>query len=472
MQKGIIARLSLLHRRTSRTYMALLFAMMVASTAHAQTSIVPTGDGTAGNPYQIGELGHLVWMGNNVGSSSGKYYVVQNDIDATATAGWSTGYGPVVGSFFMGIFDGNGKIIHNLTMGLFASVGNIGVVKNLGLEGGTVTRSSYSLAMDNYGTVSGCHATCNVTGPGMYAGGLVGDNEGTMRGCYATGSVTMNAIAAGGLLGANSSAATVSGCYASGTVTGSDCVGGLVGWNQGPISGCSASGIVAGRTYIGGLVGRNDNRVMQCYARGSVSGSSYVGGLVGLNFGNNSMASECYATGAVTGNNGGGLVGHNSGTVGTSYWDTQNSGQSTSAGGTGKTTAQMKQQTTFAGWDFTYVWHISENVSYPVLRDLCFTWDFGCQDLGEGWYWLSWFGYFAESGNGWIYHLQHSWMYCVGTNQSSLWLYDLSLGWLWTGSTTYPYLYSSNDGAWLWYEVGSTNPRWFCNLKTSKWESH
>ena len=93
-------------------------------------------------------------------------------------------------------------------------------------------------------------------------------------------------------------------------------------------------------------------------------------------------------------------------------------------------------------------------------------------DLGNGWYWSSWFGYFNASHDPWIFHLQHGWMYCIGTDPSSLWLYDLSMGWLWTGSTTYSYLYSSSDNAWLWYEVGTASPRWFYNFKTAQWEHH
>jgi hypothetical protein len=55
------------------------------------------------------------------------------------------------------------------------------------------------------------------------------------------------------------------------------------------------------------------------------------------------------------------------GTVSNSYWDMQTSGQSTSAGGAGKTTAEMKQQATFVGWDFTDIWGIEENVTYPFF---------------------------------------------------------------------------------------------------------
>jgi hypothetical protein len=83
----------------------------------------------------------------------------------------------------------------------------------------------------------------------------------------------------------------------------------------------------------------------------------------------------------VTGNSTvGGLVGYSDGTVSNSFWDTETSGQGTSAGGTGENTTQMKDITTFSGatWDIVavanpstrdtdYVWNIVNNVTYPFL---------------------------------------------------------------------------------------------------------
>jgi hypothetical protein len=77
-----------------------------------------------------------------------------------------------------------------------------------------------------------------------------------------------------------------------------------------------------------------------------------------------------YSTGHVTGSSdAGGLIGYkNGGTVTHSYWDIETSGQSSSAGGEGKPTAEMKQQATFVDWDFTNVWAIIEDETYPFLR--------------------------------------------------------------------------------------------------------
>ena len=77
-----------------------------------------------------------------------------------------------------------------------------------------------------------------------------------------------------------------------------------------------------------------------------------------------------YSTGTVTGYGAGGglLGGHDEGYIMSSFWDIQTSGQTNSAGGTGKTTAEMKQQSTFEGWDFINVWDIGEGQTYPFLR--------------------------------------------------------------------------------------------------------
>jgi hypothetical protein len=82
---------------------------------------------------------------------------------------------------------------------------------------------------------------------------------------------------------------------------------------------------------VGGLVGLSEvtGIVNGCYSSGSVSGNREVGGLAG-----------------------GGLGGW--GPITNSFWDVETSGQAESAGGEGKTTAEMQMANTFlnAGWDF------------------------------------------------------------------------------------------------------------------------
>ena len=147
-------------------------------------------------------------------------------------------------------------------------------------------------------------------------------------------------------------------------------VSGLVGRSFGTVLKCSVTGSVTGSLAIGGLVGENYGLVEECYADVQVSGSGMVGGLIG-DLGTGSTVKNSYSTGQVLSGatSTGGLVGTNSyGTVTGSYYDRETSGQSDTGKGVPLTTAQMKQQVSYVGWDFTVVWQITENASYPQLR--------------------------------------------------------------------------------------------------------
>ncbi len=94
-----------------------------------------------------------------------------------------------------------------------------------------------------------------------------------------------------------------------------------------------------------------------------------------------------YSTSSVRGSeNVGGLVGYTTqgqgrrgplGSATASFWDVETSGQTTSDGGTGKTTTEMQTSSTFlnVGWDFADetangpndIWKISEGLDYPRL---------------------------------------------------------------------------------------------------------
>jgi hypothetical protein len=67
----------------------------------------------------------------------------------------------------------------------------------------------------------------------------------------------------------------------------------------------------------------------------------------------------------------------NAGSVTSSYWDTQTSGQLNSAGGAGLTTAQLKAALPLG---FTpAVWGIIPKVTYPYLKSLSL-----CEQTGQG----------------------------------------------------------------------------------------
>ena len=290
-----------------------------------------------------------------------------------------------------GEFDGNCYKISNLSfnfdfvynVGLFGYLASGGNVTDLAAENVNITGDESVGGLVGYseGTVSNSSSTGSVTGEG-FVGGLVGYvwYSSTVSNSHFTGTVTGDCNV-GGLVGQNGG--TISNSYSSGTVSGINwAVGGLVGRNLdlGTVSNSYSTASVASDNNVGGLVGENAGTVSNSYSSGDVTGNSVVGGLVGQSWG---TVSNCYATGSVSGSSDvGGLVGYNSydATVSNSFWDTQTSGQPTSDGGTGKTTAQMKNIATFSavGWNViavadpgtrnpSYIWNIVNNVTYPFL---------------------------------------------------------------------------------------------------------
>ena len=203
---------------------------------------------------------------------------------------------------YIAVFEGNNHTISNLYInrtttsyiGLFGTLGSSGEVRHLGIEGGSVTGgTSYvgSLVGRNYGTISMCYATGNVTGI-RSTGGLVGQNEGTISACYATGTAT-GTLSVGGLVGTQNSQGTISACYATGTATAyGGNAGGFMGDNYGSIIACYATGVVTATgtdRYAGGLVAENEGTIRACYATGAATatgtGSTTAGGLVGYSDG-------------------------------------------------------------------------------------------------------------------------------------------------------------------------------------------
>jgi hypothetical protein len=95
----------------------------------------------------------------------------------------------------------------------------------------------------------------------------------------------------------------------------------------------------------------------------------------------------------------------------------------------------------------------------------------GASDAGNGWKYLSWFGYFSDTYPPWIYHLQHGWLYPVGETSDSIWLYSLGdQDWFWTSRTVQPWFFEYSSGCWLYYLRNSSNPRWFFSWCSQQWE--
>jgi hypothetical protein len=394
----------------------------------SQNRFSGSGSGTPSDPYVITNVKQLQEMKYDLKA----HYVLGNDIDASETKNWNSGQGfePIgdKDNPFTGSFDGRGHKIYNLYInttrsyvGLFGYVGKQGIIKNVGLENVKISstgRDVGGLIGWNSGIVSNSYSTGSVNGE-WHVGGLVGYNVGTISNSYSTGAVKGN-ILIGGLVGSNDRGGIVSNSYSTGSVNGTWRVGGLIGHNAEEVLNSYSIASVGGKQdEIGGLIGVNSGKVSNSYSTGSVNGLSSIGGLIGYNtkegtvsncFSTSSVSGKyvkiggligsnhgkvfnCYSIGTVKGYAGvGGLIGHNEGSVSNSFWDIQTSGHIYSAGGTGKTTEEMKNVQTYTNvawskglespWDFVgdpyddkgneNIWDIAPNVNngYPYLTIL------------------------------------------------------------------------------------------------------
>jgi hypothetical protein len=164
-------------------------------------------------------------------------------------------------------------------------------------------------------------------------------------------------------------------------VVGHTYVGGIAGdFGDSSLFDSSVEGSVTGNKGVGVLVGYNDfSNLSDSYAKGQTitkpSSIESFGGLVGYSTGNSlNSITRTYSTVEVgTGSLSGGLIGKKEGAVPvtSSYWDKETSGQPTSNGGVGKTTAEMLRKETYQGWDFKGsgtadpTWGMIEGATYP-----------------------------------------------------------------------------------------------------------
>lgn len=310
----------------------------------------------------------------NAGNEAlGYNYALMSDINASGVNNYEAiGTGSNTG--FTGTFDGRGNRIIGLTVdtvngqnianaGIFSTVGEGGVVKDLNIYSGTFTGS------DNAGAVAGVNNgriegivtfgnTVTVTGDDGNAGGIVGINnaingkivtneDGTIIlepvdknkpvtgiiDVESTGSViagNTNAIA-GGLVGTNNG--TLGNSYSNSAVTANAGtaagLGGVVGVNteKGNVQYVDSLGVTNGgatnSSNIGGIIGTNNGNMYSGYNESIVSGKDNVGGIIGENSTGGTVTNIVNAT-SVTGENEsadnvsqyvGGLVGSNSGSV-------------------------------------------------------------------------------------------------------------------------------------------------------------
>ncbi|WP_195283376.1 hypothetical protein [Harryflintia acetispora] len=288
------------------------------------------GDGSAQNPYRVCSPAQLQHLNHEAHRTGGQSFLQTGDLDLSSYGDWT----PIGGngySAFDGTYDGGGHVIRN--MKISGSKEDAGL---FGLAAGTIQ----NLGVD---------ASCQIDTLGIRAGGLAAqipqNGSLTVRSCYSAASVRVtaasNSVIMGGLVGhAPNVSLDMAGCYFSGSLT-------------------AASGPYR---YAGGLVGyppHSTLQIRQCYSDGTLSiGSGTIWRGVGALFG--------YVlgtgTGGLTSNYWQSGKGANA-TIG-SYGDV---GPASNAGGTALSTAQMAQQSSFSGFDFTNIWWWDSTANRPRL---------------------------------------------------------------------------------------------------------
>jgi len=337
---------------------------------------------------EIDSVEELQQIGHDPGYPLHWHYRLAGDVDAGSTATWNAGAGfDPIGTTkhpFTGVFDGQGFGVGDLRINRpsESDTGLFGV-----LRGGTVrllrVENASVVGLDEAGIVAGtCRdstllriSTSGSISGDYQCGGIIGvaKTNTVIDRCESGAAVVANSGAAGGVAG-NIGYSQMKFCSATGDVSGDTWIaGGLVGeLVDSDLESCFAMGNVRGLNgTAGGLVGDGwwyytQPAIRNSYACGSVSGDYLAGGLCGYFDG---IIDSCYAAGPVSeASYSGGLVGNFHGVISNSYWDVETTGKIGSAGGSGKTTAEMMQQGTFEGWDFAGTWGIRESVTYPYLR--------------------------------------------------------------------------------------------------------
>jgi len=283
---------------------------------------------TANELAGLAQIVNGTWGGKPAKDSfNGKTVKLTKSINLSGYDNWI----PVGGArenSFSGTFNGDGKVISNLTIknrdksgnGLFGLIEG-GKVENLGLEGvsissgnsvggiavavskkGSIVNSYTTGDISGYGSVGGIAGSLNdssqiigsyssatVSG-GRNIGGIVGtpNNHSRIINSYSTGAISGvgrgEGNDVGGIAGRAGRGVAIINCYSTGPIKGSDDVGGIAGYlaDKSNISGSYSTGTVNGNTIVGGLVGLlRGSLITNSYSTAAVSGQRFTGGIAG-----------------------------------------------------------------------------------------------------------------------------------------------------------------------------------------------
>lgn len=391
------------------------------------------GSGTAEDPFlvaTVGHLEHLAAMVNYGYDFAGKEILQVNDLELRGSA--ENPWTPIGSETapFRGSYNGNCHTISGLyvkgtgndPVGLFGAAEDATIacldIKDSTFQGGVV--GAVAGCITDCGLVDCCtldNVTVTVTAESGSAGGIVGmavaSDVCQIGFCSSQAQVSSPVFDGriGGIIGSSTGRnLQVVACRSSGPVTyvGEDTIyvtaGGILGYSGGGyvIQCFSTADVKCGdRGYSGGIVGasKGSTTIQSCYATGEMGSgeTSVCGGIISQLY-SGDVVQQCYFTGSYGAGNFTRtpialIVSY--GTINQCYYLNSSGSSFNIKGTTSLTSAQMKQASSFSGWDFSKTWGFveGENSGYPVLKVFYPTWDGnaptfdraafseGCQDV-------------------------------------------------------------------------------------------
>ncbi|EKD28224.1 MAG: hypothetical protein ACD_79C00380G0001 [uncultured bacterium] len=328
-------------------------------------------------------------MKNNLAES---YYLAGN-IDCSETSVWNNNQGfiPIgnISAPFTGKFDGRGYSIENLTIQRQYEdmVGLFGVMKNAQAQNCKL-KKAFIIGRTDVGALAGyadfsrfmnCSATGQVEGSIASIGGLIGEvyNGEGVESCSVYEMTIIGGSQVGGIIGRmwDGNINTLVNSSAFANIQGQEIVGGLVGFcKSGDILRSYSCGTVQGSVYVGGIMGwgYENAGIDNCYSSCQITANNTAGGLAGYFNAYHHGASCSYFSGTLQAQSirGGGFGDYVAGSLSSLYWNADSNPELIAAGSGnysemyGKTDTELRQQSTFTGWNFETIWRMKD---YPYF---------------------------------------------------------------------------------------------------------
>lgn len=133
-------------------------------------------------------------------------------------------------------------------------------------------------------------------------------------------------------------------------------------------------------------------------------------------------------------------------------------------------------------FDFSRFNEAARSYSLEDLEPICIKWFRHATPFACGWEALPSLGYFhptfSDSRSGiWLWHANLGWMYATGRDPHQFWAWQAGMGWMWFNDQLFDmsfgkfWLYAPLLGDTLWFEVRSTQPRFFYSYHYAEWVS-